>query len=223
VPVKITPQKGLSLGVVGFITAFGIAAFITEQELLLVWIIGIALGLVLYRSGICFASAFRDIFLFRDFSMARVVIILIAISFVGIVIIQAFDTSGGFLEWVYPVGFHTAVGGVLFGFGMVLAGGCASGTLQRIGEGFILFWAIILGITAGSVLGVYHFSWWINSFFSIDAVFLPDFIGWIPSIVLTLALLGGLYLLAMGIEKRNNSKNGLTEKDLAEKEVKSNG
>jgi len=62
VPVKITPQKGLSLGVVGFITAFGIAAFITEQELLLVWIIGIALGLVLYRSGICFASAFRIYF-----------------------------------------------------------------------------------------------------------------------------------------------------------------
>nr|WP_269438184.1 YeeE/YedE thiosulfate transporter family protein [Phosphitispora fastidiosa] len=188
--------------------------------MLLVWVIGIALGFVLYRSGICFASAFRDIFLFRDFSMARVVIIFTTVSFVGIGIMQVYAVTRGLpvTGRIYPVGFHSAVGGVLFGFGMVLAGGCASGTLQRIGEGFILFWAVVLGIVAGSVLGVYHFSWWANSFFSVDAVFIPDLIGWIPSLILTLALLGGLYMITVTVEKRKNNN-----KDLAAKEVDSNG
>ncbi len=202
--MKKNRQKRLSLGVIGFITAFGLAAFVADKRLLVIWGIGIALGFVLYRSGICFASAFRDVFLFRDFSMTRMVIILTGVSFVGIGIIQAIAASRGLpvTGRIYPVGFHTAVGGVLFGFGMVLAGGCASGTLQRIGEGFILFLTVLLGIAAGSVLGVYHFSWWVNSFFSTDAVFIPDFIGWIPGLVLTPVLLGGLYLVTVAIEKR---------------------
>ena len=38
---------------------------------------------------------------------------------------------------VLPVGLSTLVAGTLFGVGMVLAGGCVSGSLYRMGEGYV--------------------------------------------------------------------------------------
>ena len=55
---------------------------------------------------------------------------------------------------VVPLGLNLAVGGLLFGIGMVIAGGCVSGTLYRIGEGYLASWASLLGILLGLSLAL---------------------------------------------------------------------
>ncbi|MDH4180173.1 MAG: YeeE/YedE family protein, partial [Armatimonadota bacterium] len=51
-----------------------------------------------------------------------------------------------------PAGFGTVFGGALFGLGMTIAGMCAVGTLQRLGEGTGLAWAVFAGVLVGAAL-----------------------------------------------------------------------
>jgi uncharacterized membrane protein YedE/YeeE len=202
--VKKNNQLFLSIAVLFFIIAFGLKLYHYQIVLLAIWLIGISIGFVLYRSGICFAAMFQDIILFRNFTMARAVLILIIISFIGINSLQIYAYFNGqpIPGKFHSVGVHTAIGGFLFGLGMTLAGGCASGVLQRISEGFLLFWLVLFGMVIGSVLGAYHFSWWVTKLFSHTSVFLPDYFGWVFGGLGSLILLGSLYCLTFILEKR---------------------
>jgi len=103
---------------------------------------GLAFGVVLERSGFCMTASFRDLFTSGGGRLARGAIVAIGVSMIGFAILVATGTRQPF---VLPVGWHTLVGGALFGFGMVLAGGCATGTLFRIGEGNVQFMMALLG------------------------------------------------------------------------------
>jgi uncharacterized membrane protein YedE/YeeE len=202
--VKKNSQLFLTIGVLLFIIAFGLKLYLYQKVFLAIWLIGISIGFVLYRSGICFAAMFQDIILFRNFSMARAILILIVISFIGINALQIYAPFNGqpIPGKFHSVGLHTAIGGFLFGLGMTLAGGCASGTLQRIAEGFLLFLLVLIGMVVGSVIGAYHFSWWVTKFFSHKAVFLPDIFGWVFGGLASMILLGGLFYLTFILEKK---------------------
>lgn len=203
--MRKSSQLYMSVIVFTAITGVGIAAFVHQKNLLAFWLIGIMIGFVLYRSGICFSSMFHDIFLFRDFSMARAVLLIIIVSLIGIGVFQLHEyvNSGTIPGRFHSVGVHTAVGGFLFGIGMILAGGCAVGTLQRIGEGFLLFWLVLLGIISGSVMGVFNYSWWIHSFFSHRPVFLPDVLGWFNAGLAALLILIAMYYWTFVLEKKS--------------------
>ena len=201
-------QSSLSLAVIFTIIVISLMFFLHHQKLLIIWLLGIAIGFVLYRSGICFAALYQNMFLFRDFSMFRAVIILIFISLVGISIYQglAFVQGSPTPGRIHSLGLHTAVGGFLFGLGMVLAGSCASGTLQRIGEGFILFFIVLAAMIAGSTIGAFHFAWWKQNFLHFDPVFLPEVMGWSKAFLLATATLAALYIGTLLINIRRSSK-----------------
>ncbi|HSF29434.1 MAG TPA: YeeE/YedE thiosulfate transporter family protein, partial [Candidatus Tectomicrobia bacterium] len=57
------------------------------------------------------------------------------------------------MDWVFP-GFWTGglVGGLLFGIGMVLAGGCGASSIWRAGEGHVKLWVTIAFFAVGSAL-----------------------------------------------------------------------
>ena len=76
---------------------------------------------------------------------------------------------------VVPLGLNLAVGGVLFGIGMVVAGGCVSGTLYRIGEGYVASWASLLGILLGLSLAAHTWNWW----YAVTIQSAP--LGWLPT------------------------------------------
>lgn len=112
---------------------------------------GLAYGMMLQYGRFCFASASRDLFATGVPRMA--VGILIALAFFGI--IQAV------LKWLdmstfhpAPFGIHTLIAGVIFGIGMTLAGGCASGSLYKIGEGNGAAIVSIMGISFGQAFFV---------------------------------------------------------------------
>ncbi len=206
--MKKTLQTSLVLTVLFLIIAFGLKVYLFQKSFLLIWLIGIAIGFVLYRSGICFSTMYQDIFLFRDFSTLRAVLILIIVSLIGINIIQVYAYLHGqtIPGKFHSVGVHTAAGGFLFGLGMVLAGGCASGTLQRIGEGFLLFWFVLFGMFFGSILGAYHYSWWITNFFSFKPVFMSDVFGWVTGGLISFFALGSIFYATFMVEKRVSTR-----------------
>src|SRR5688572_22338712 len=55
---------------------------------------------------------------------------------------------------IAPLGFHLVLGGLIFGFGMVLGGGCITGHLFRIGEGSGVALVGLLAIVAGYAIAL---------------------------------------------------------------------
>jgi uncharacterized membrane protein YedE/YeeE len=99
---------------------------------------GLAFGFVLQRGRICFNSAFRDLRLMKDNFMFKAGMLAVAVSIIAFLAMAQFgliDMNPIRLNWVGVI-----VGGYLFGLGMVLAGGCASGTTYRVGEGNTTAW-----------------------------------------------------------------------------------
>ncbi|MCK9520134.1 MAG: YeeE/YedE family protein, partial [Dehalococcoidia bacterium] len=110
------------------IVAFGIYATSREFNLGAYWFIGIAFGVILQRSRLCFAGAFRDLIMSGDARLMRALIVGLMVATVGFGLLMARfvpDPSFNVLPpgaHIQPVGFATVAGGVLFGIGMVLAG-----------------------------------------------------------------------------------------------------
>lgn len=105
-------------------------------------LIGAALGYVLQRSRFCVTGAFRDIYLSRSTRYFTPFLLAIAIQAVGVAAL----TSAGVLSPEAASFAPLAVigGGLIFGVGIILAGGCATGTYYRAGEGLIGSWVALI-------------------------------------------------------------------------------
>ena len=178
----------------------------TNPTLAVIWVFGLAFGLVLQRSRFCFASAFRDLYLLGDGRVLKGILAGMAVATVGFTLI-AFKASPEMakpLGTVTPVGVHTLLGGLLFGFGMVLAGGCASGTLYRIGEGYVASLVALVGALGGMFLLALTWPfWWSVSVSVSPRLWLPRQLGWLGAITLNLALLAALAGLVLWWESRS--------------------
>src|SRR4051812_5632930 len=159
-PLLLTILAGsLALGVL-------ILAERVQPRMAIYWALGLGLGFVLQRGRLCFAGAFRDLYLMRNGTMMRAIIVGLALLAPVFALIEARavpEPSFGAVAagaHVVPLGLNLAVGGILFGIGMVIAGGCVSGTLYRIGEGYVASWASLLGILLGLSLAAHTWNWW---------------------------------------------------------------
>ncbi len=105
---------------------------------------GFIYGMCLQYGRFCFASAFRDLF---AVGVPRMVVgIMIATVFFSFA--SSFVTATGFSTFhASPSGIHSTIAGVIFGVGMVVAGGCASGSLYKAGEGKMAAMLVILSIS----------------------------------------------------------------------------
>jgi hypothetical protein len=178
-----------------------------------IWVIGLAFGYVLQRSRFCFTASLRDPLLTGGTMLSKAVIIALALSSLGYMALQM-KAAGMGLEnlgkealknatflpgHVRDVGVHTILGGFIFGIGAVIAGGCASGTLMRMGEGFVQQWIAIIFFIAGSVIGVVLLPYMQAGgvLYQKIAIWLPELLGgWLPAIVVQFGLLFALYILA---------------------------
>ncbi|MDY7001910.1 MAG: YeeE/YedE thiosulfate transporter family protein [Thermodesulfobacteriota bacterium] len=84
---------------------------------------GMAFGFILNRTNFCFARAFREPFMTGEAEVPKAVIISIMISVVGFAILKwtGFRAEGSYVTATFGLG--ALVGGLIFGFGMLLAGG----------------------------------------------------------------------------------------------------
>ncbi len=109
---------------------------------------GLAFGLIIERAQVCFTSAFRDLWITGRTQMAKAIIAGMAVGTIGVYsyIQLGMDPK---IFWAGP---NAVIGGLLFGFGIVLAGGCETGWMYRAVEGQVHFWLVGLGNIIGSTL-----------------------------------------------------------------------
>lgn len=176
------------------------------------WIIGILIGITMQRSRFCFAASFRDPIMVGSTSLLKAILIAFMISTVGFFIIQyrSIPMDGSYIlseipGQLKPVGIHTALGAILFGTGMVIAGGCASGTLIRIGEGYLLQVVVLIGFIIGALMGARSFEFWDKFLISKSPIiYIPQYLGLFQTLILQLAVLISLYIFADWFDKKNS-------------------
>ncbi|RLI00004.1 YeeE/YedE family protein [Candidatus Bathyarchaeota archaeon] len=113
-------------------------------------IIGILFGFALQRGRFCMNSAFRDIILMKEYTLLKAVVAALIVEMLGFHLMATL----GIIQ-LNPKPFFwgaNIVGGFIFGIGMVLAGGCASGTTYRVGEGMVGSFVALLGYMIGSII-----------------------------------------------------------------------
>lgn len=101
-------------------------------------LLGAALGFAMQRGRFCVTGAFRDLWIAKNTRWLTAFMIVVAIQSVGVFALDALGVitlEGEAFAWL-----ATIIGAFIFGFGIVLAGGCATGTYYRSGEGLVGSW-----------------------------------------------------------------------------------
>jgi len=152
-------SKGLmqpkSVAVFSFILilALGIAGGVTGYWVLTAVPVGFLFGFFLEKADLCGSSAFSEALMWKDWRKLQGIWVIVVVSMLAFALLAGLDLvklNPKPLLWVSYI-----VGGVVFGVGMVLAGGCVSGSLYKSGEGNLNSMAALVGIPIG-VMAVEH-------------------------------------------------------------------
>jgi uncharacterized membrane protein YedE/YeeE len=130
---------------------------LTTQVLWSAFALALVFGAVAQRTHFCTMGALSDAFTMGDWSRMRMWALAAGVAIIGFNAMVALgwveaDKSiyaSPRLAWL-----SNAVGGLMFGFGMVLASGCGNKTLVRLGAGNLksLMVFVVLGLTAFATL-----------------------------------------------------------------------
>jgi uncharacterized membrane protein YedE/YeeE len=172
---------------------------------------GLGIGYAMQRSRFCLTAAYRDPTLTGSTKMTKALLAALAVSTIGFAGIHI-ARYGADLSKIpeaglgSPIGLHLVIGAFIFGIGAVWAGGCASGTFIRVGEGYVQNMIALVFFIAGSMIGTPLMSNVVqpNSFlYPGTKVYLPQLLGGFgPAVLLQLLLLLGLWILADWWERK---------------------
>jgi uncharacterized membrane protein YedE/YeeE len=120
-------------------------------------IIGAALGAVVQRTNFCAMGAVSDMVVFQNWNRLRAWFLAMAVAILGTQLLawaEMIDLGdsiylGSQFTWAAAI-----LGGLVFGIGMVLAGGCGNRNLVRLGAGDLrsLVVVLVMGLGAGMTL-----------------------------------------------------------------------
>lgn len=114
-------------------------------------VLGTVLGYVMQRGRFCVTGMLRDSFTLKTWRGFVALLVVIAVHAVGLAALTSLGAITPEVDDFAP--FAVVIGGFLFGVGIVLAGGCASGTWYRSGEGLVGSWIALLtyGLSAAAM------------------------------------------------------------------------
>ncbi|MBD5166132.1 selenium metabolism membrane protein YedE/FdhT [Helicobacter sp.] len=134
---------------VAYLMAYGVIPEGKRIPVLAIAVVfGVGFGFTISRAQICFTSAFRDLFITGRGYMAQAVIVGMMVSTIGVFSYIMLGLPPKIM-WAAP---NAVIGGLLFGFGIVIAGGCECGWMYRAVEGQVHYWIVGLGNVIGSTL-----------------------------------------------------------------------
>jgi uncharacterized membrane protein YedE/YeeE len=166
---------------------------------------GVVFGVIFQRSRFCLVNAFREPFMTGASLHARAAALALALAMVGFTVLKATDLKDAG-EWVFPSFWLGAlVGGMLFGAGMVLAGGCGAGSIWRAGEGHVKLWIAVCFFAVGASM-MRQFLMRTDFIRKLgDSIFLPNLMGWGWAVSAVAALMLIWYLLAGWREQKRQA------------------
>lgn len=169
---------------------------------------GLAIGYLMQRSRFGFAGIVRKTYRMGNSELPKAILFLLSISLLVVAAIQYNASVHGLvipgMSSVKTISMLTIIGGFVFGIGMMFAGGCASGTLTDIGEGYVRAIVALIAFCLGSVIGVAHLDSLKQTVLASGFKFyFPEYIGYFASVVLFLVFYGLCYL---GIKRYEASR-----------------
>ncbi|SCG82541.1 UPF0394 inner membrane protein [Proteiniborus sp. DW1] len=223
---KIQPIIGLILLVL--IILLGNHVFKNGGTMTLNLITGAILGYIFTRSRYGFAGGIKRLYITGEGSLTKALLIMFAISAIAAAgihwgaaakgAVPAFMAGVG--QAVIPgtgsvgmINISLIVGAFLFGIGMMIAGGCASGTLTDAGEGSVRALIVMLFFGFGGIIGLiakHGFSE--TALGKIGArVYLPNIFGYIGAVLVTFGFLLVLYCITRKYEDIRKKKGTYQE------------
>ncbi|HEY9280036.1 MAG TPA: YeeE/YedE family protein [Eoetvoesiella sp.] len=171
------------------------------------WVIGILLGVTLYHSSFGFTQAWRVFVSDRRGAGLRAQMFMLAF---GVLLFFPFLAQGTLAGqavngFVSPPGVSVVLGAFIFGIGMQLGGGCASGTLFAVGGGSTRMLVTLFFFIVGSILAALNFSWWSN-LPALAPVSLVKSWGLWPALLANLAVFAAIAWLTVVLEKRRHGQ-----------------
>jgi hypothetical protein len=157
--VRAYPLIGLAI-VVG-IVAWAADWYASGDEKLtaraIIVLAGFAMGFIMHRSRLCFARSFREPFMTAEGDMTKAIILGLAVGIPLASLLFQMKVIDPYIAIPATYWVGSLTGGLIFGIGMIFAGGCASGSLWRMGEGHIKLWVAAFffawgGSTASALL-----------------------------------------------------------------------
>jgi uncharacterized membrane protein YedE/YeeE len=136
-----------------FLVATLAVAFITRFWVLTALPIGFLFGFFLQKGDLCGASAFSEVILTKSWSKILGIWTVIVVSMLGFALLHGLDLITLTVKPMWWINY--VLGGVIFGIGMVLAGGCVSGCLYKAGMGNLNSIVALIGIPLGVSLVEY--------------------------------------------------------------------
>lgn len=201
------------IGWVLFAIAITFTAYVNgvNHKLGLFTITGLGIGYVMQRSRFGFAGIVRKMHYMGNSSLPKAVLFLLSISLVVVAAIQYNAHIHGLvipgMSSVKTISMLTVIGAFVFGIGMMLAGGCASGTLTDLGEGYVRAAISLLFFCFGSVIGVAHLDALKHSILAHGFKFyFPDYFGYFASVMFFLAFYGLMYMLIKKYEAKRKKE-----------------
>ena len=167
------------------------------------FLVGTGAGVVLYHAAFGFTSAWRVFIADGRGEGVRAQMLLLALTsalfFPLLAQGQAFGTTLN--GSVQPVGWPVVIGAFMFGIGMQLGGGCASGTLFSVGGGSTRMLVTLAAFIAGSVIATAHTAFW-ATLPSFPATSLVKLYGPVAALAISLLAFGAIFVGTVVVERR---------------------
>jgi uncharacterized membrane protein YedE/YeeE len=195
-----------------WLAALGLAAAAAGLGALHGWrqgallLLGAALGLTLFHAAFGFAGALRRLLAEGRGAGLRAQMVMLGLAV--LLFLPALE-AGAILGqpvrgFVFPAGIGLLVGAFVFGIGMQVGGGCASGTLYTAAGGQGLrMWITLAAFVAGATFAAYDAERW-SDWPSLPPVSLPALVGTWPAIALSLAAFAAVWWISVAVERRRH-------------------
>jgi len=130
---------------------------LTQEVLVAFFLGGLLLGVISQRTHFCTMGAISDVVHMGDWTRARQWLVAMGVAMLGFAALSDLghlDPSKTLYASARLMWLSTAVGGLMFGYGMVIASGCGNKTLVRIGGGNLksLVVMVVMGVSAFATL-----------------------------------------------------------------------
>jgi len=169
------------------------------------FLVGLTAGVILYHAAFGFTAAWREVArMGRSAGLRAQMIMLGATVLIFTPLIAQGEIFGIAVRGsVAPVNLGVVCGAFLFGIGMQLGGGCASGTLFTAGGGNLRMLVTLAAFIAGSVIGSYHWQNW-QGLPGFEPITLSGQFGVTGGILISLLLFASVYLTAAAYERHRH-------------------
>lgn len=171
------------------------------------FMVGLAAGIILYHAAFGFTAAWREVVSTGRGAGLRAQMLMLGVTVLLFTpLIAQGEVWGTSLRGsVAPLNLAVVCGAFLFGIGMQLGGGCASGTLFTAGGGNMRMLITLAAFIAGSLLGTSQWHLWQDAP-GFAPLSLAENFGSVGAIVISLGLFAAIWFATNRIERRRHGE-----------------